>query len=352
MVASPQSALRTPPWLRLPVADLLFALYAFVVIALSTAIDRTFLIDQSNYVDNFIEGARLEWLDELTQGDSLFTGLVVQLFSEEMLWRVWTSALGLLFEPTTAVQITVCVLAFLIIAATWRLPGHSLALALWLLLPVGFAVTGLLQLRQGLAFAVMLYFAAKLRRPVLGTFIAAMIHTTFAVALIFAVVAFVLRRYRFLAMCLVTFGAFAGAYLGGILFEIFGGRRLLTYSVAEGATSLNYVYTGVLCILPSIYWLMTREREEEGDYARMISILALVHIGATAFTLFSFFLFPLGAGRIGYLTQLLLIPILPAVFRRHAQTLAFGIVGVVSLYLIYLVAKSYFDGTYQVYFSG
>ena len=352
MVGIPHPALQRPAWLQLPVSDLVFALSAFMVVALSTAIDRTFLIDQSNYVDNFAAAARLEWLDTLVQSDSLAQGLVVELFSEELLWRVWTSVLGFMFEPTTAVQMTVCVLSALMIAATWRLPGHSLALALWMILPVGFAVTGLLQLRQGFAFAVMLYFAATQRRPVLGTFIAGMIHTTFAVAFIFAFVALVLQRHRLMALCLALLGAFVGAYIGGLLFETFGGRRLLTYSVAEGATSINYVYMGVLCILPSIYWLLTRHGSQESDYARMISILAVVHVGATAFTLFSFFLFPLGAGRIGYLTQLLLIPILPALYRRRTEVLALGTVGLVMLCLVYLTAKSYIDGTYQVYFSG
>ena len=61
--------------------------------------------------------------------------------------------------------------------------------------------------------------------------------------------------------------------------------------------------------------------------------LAVVHVGVIAFTVFSFFIFPLGAGRIGYLTMLLLVPIIPTIRRRHSVSGAM----LYGLLLVYLV---------------
>jgi hypothetical protein len=340
------------PVAQAPASQLLFVLYALLVVAFSLLIDRSFLMDQQNYIDNFSEAATLDWLRAWSEEESLLRGAITQLFSEELLWRIWTTLLGLTFDPATAVLLTVCVLNGLLILAAWRSDGPSLALALWLIVPVGFAVTGLLQLRQGFGFAVMLYIAMRWRSPIVAALIAGMIHTTFAVAFVFAVVAWVFRSRPWLALLAVVALAFSGAYAGGVLFEMFGGRRLLTYSTTEGVTSINYVFGGLLCILPSLYWLMTTSRiEQQLQESRILSSLALIHVGATAFTLFSFFLFPLGAGRIGYLTQLLLIPLLPSLRQRRHHPAALAIFGLLMLYLVYLTGKSYVEGVYEIYFG-
>src|SRR5438270_3173623 len=161
-------------------------------------IDRTFIIDQANYVNNFAWDPSLEWADDLIPQGFSPKSLIVGVFSEEALWHVWTTSLGSLLEPTTAIVVTVCVLNLLIALSVVRLADPVLPLLLWLVLPVGFVVTGLSLLRQGFALAVMLYIALRLDRPVLGTLLAAMIHSTFAVALPFAIVGWVCSRRRFL----------------------------------------------------------------------------------------------------------------------------------------------------------
>jgi hypothetical protein len=334
----------------LPASRLVFLLLALLVALLATLTDRSFLMDQQNYIDNFTEAASLDWLRTLQEEESLLRGGITQLFSEELLWRLWTTGFGLLLEPATAVQFTVCVLNGLIILAAARTDGPGLAIALWILVPVGFAVTGLLQLRQGFAFAVMLYIVLRFQRPVLATLIAGMIHTTFALAFVFTAVAWVCKSRRLLALGIVLGMGFSAAYLGGILFEMFGGRRLMTYSVTEGATSINYVFGGLVSILPSLHWLLTQTKAEAEDRTvQVLNSLAQVHVGATAFTIFSFFLFPLGAGRIGYLTQLMLIPILPALRSRRRDIVAMSIFALLLLYLLYLTGKSYSEGVYDIY---
>jgi len=197
-----------------------------------------------------------------------------------------------------------------------------------------------------------LYMALRLNRPVLGTLIAAMIHTTFVLALPFSAIAWLCSRKRLLALLLAVTLAFVAAYLGGVLFEAFGGRRLQTYSVNETeANSILYVLGGMLCGLPSLQRLLAAPAaQESATQDRTLANLAVIHVGVIAFTAASFFIFPLGAGRIGYLTMLLLIPILPTMRPRHSVTRAM-LFSLLLLYLVYLAVKTYLEGTYDIYFA-
>lgn len=340
-------------WSQIRLSTLFFVVGAFIVLAYCVGIDRAYLIDQSNYVENFATGPRLGWLEELFKEGQSPVGLVVQIFSEELLWNVWTALLGSVFEPETSVLVTVCILNLLMIGAAWRISEPVASLALWIILPLGLATVGLLQLRQGFGFAVMMFSATYLRRPLVGTLIAAMIHTTFAVAFIFAAISWIFRSRQFIALIVAVSLAFLGAYAGSVLFEMFGGRRLLTYSASEGATSINYVITALIMVLPSVYWLVTVTPAEQLDPGRRaISIMAVIHAGISAFVIFSFFIFPLGAGRIGYMTMLSLIAVFPSLRLRASNAVLIGVAGAVGLYLLYLVGKAYADGTFSILLSG
>jgi hypothetical protein len=334
----------------MPASWLLFYLYALLIAVLSVTLDRSVLLDQQNYIDFVVQSASLDWVQEMFEDDSLLRGIVTQLVSEELLWRLWSTGLGLLLNPDTAVLLSVCVLNGLMMLAAARTDRPSLALALWLILPVGFAVTGTEQIRQGFGLGAMLYIALRMQRPVLASLIAALIHTTFAVTFAFGVIHWIFKKRPLFALAGSILLAFAGAYLGGLLFEMFGGRRLLVYSSTEGdGNSINYVFGGILCILPSLYWLVTTTQQENEDPAAWtLSNLAISHVAVTSFTIFSFFMFPIGAGRVGYLQQLLLIPILPSLLARRHNNVAFAICALLFLYLIYLTGKSYSDGVYAV----
>jgi hypothetical protein len=279
-------------------------------------------------------------------------GFIVAVFSEEVLWQVWATVLGFVLSPALSVIVTVCVLNLLVALSVVRLPNPVFPLIVWMLVPVGFAVTGLLQLRQGFAFAVMLYVALRMNRPVLGTLIAAMIHTTFVLVLPFSLIAWLCGRRQLLALLLVVGLAFVAAYLGGVLFEMFGGRRLHVYDVNEAETnSILYVFGGLLCSLPALYRLLSTDAPQEAAASSStLANLALIHVGVIAFTAISFFIFPLGAGRIGYLIMLLLIPILPTM-RRNSSVVGTMIFGLLLLYLVYLTVKTYLEGTYAIFFG-
>ena len=233
-----------------------------------------------------------------------------------------------------------------------------LPLLIWILVPVGFAATGLLQLRQGFAFAVLLYVSLRLNRPVLGSLLAAMIHATFVLPLAFAGIAWLCGRRQVLAMLLAVAFALMTAYLGGLLFEVFGGRRLATYSVNEAETNsmlLRLRGAVVQSAVPphaAAHGSNAKRRAPAPTvWDRTLVNLAVMHVGVIAFIVFSYFMFPLGAGRIGYLVMLLLIPILPAMRRRNS-VIGTMLYSLLLVYLVYLTIKTYLEGTYDILFAG
>ena len=88
-----------------------------------------------------------------------------------------------------------------------------------------------------------------------------MIHSTFVLPLAFAGISWLCGRRQVLALLMVVALALVTAYAGGLLFEVFGGRRLATYSVHEAETnSILYVFGALLCSLPSLHRLLVPAR--------------------------------------------------------------------------------------------
>lgn len=353
----PRSSASGAPWTDQPASLLAWSFLVTLLLAYGLGLDRTFFIDQNNYLDNFAQAVNLDWVHRIFSGDSLLKSIVVGVFSEEILWQIWATALGTILSPSAAVYTTVGTISLLIGLAIRRLPDPVSPLFMWILLPVGFAVTGLLQLRQGFAFAIMLYVSLRLNRPVLGALFAAMIHSTFALPLAFAGISWLCGRRQVVALLLTIALALGTAYLGSVLFAMFGGRRLAVYSVNEAETnSILYVFGALLCSLPALHRLLVRGGTSTVPPApavldRTLTNLAVTHLGVIAFTVFSFFIFPLGAGRIGYLIMLLLIPILPTMRRRDSAS-GTMLYSLLAVYLVYLTIKTYLEGTYDILLAG
>ena len=333
----------------------MWGLLTAAILIFCIGIDRTFLVDQGNYLQYFYAAPTLEWIKNLDPRSTPPMGIVIYLVSGEAVWQVWATLLGWILSPATAVVVTVCLLNLLLALAVLRLPDPVLPLLIWIIVPVGLAVTGLLQVRQGFALAVMLYAALRLNRPVAGTLVATLIHTTFAITLPFALVAWLCGRRQTLALMLTILLAVAAAYAGGVLFEAFGGRRLATYAVGETeATSILYVFGALLCSAPSLHRLFAGYPSAEMTVkGRTLALLAIMHLGVIAFSVASFFVFPLGAGRAGYFITLLLIPLLPTI-RWRGSVSGSVIFAVMVLFLVYLLVRTSLDdaGIYDIYFAG
>ena len=100
-----RSAASGRPWTDQPAALLGWAVLVIVLLAYGLGLDRSFFIDQSNYLDNFSRAPTLEWLDAIFSGSSLLTSIVVGVFSEEVLWQIWATLLGTILSPSAAVVV-------------------------------------------------------------------------------------------------------------------------------------------------------------------------------------------------------------------------------------------------------
>jgi hypothetical protein len=322
----------------------LYLVFAAAVFALVLSLDRSFMLDEEAYIDYFVEAASLDWEQLFFSEPISYVRVAIGLFTEEILWRVWTVAVAPFVAPSDAVVITVAVLNLLILRACWSLERPNLALIAWIVAPVGLAVIGVMQIRQGFGLAVFLYLALVQQRPILASLVAAMIHATFLVVIPFAVLAHLAWRHRASALVLAIVGGVGAAIAAGMLFDILGGRRVQEYIPSEGATSINYVFGALVCALPSIERLLFA-RSAATQLERAAVSLAVAHVGLTAFVIASFFVFPLGTGRVGYMTYLMLIPILG--LARMERLTESGAAVVALLALAYFTLRAWGEGIYQ-----
>lgn len=330
---------------RLPLSAVAYVALAAAIIGFALSVDRSDLLDQNEYVDYFIIGPTLDWLEIFAlDSQSLLQG-AIGIFADEFLWRTWTAAVGSLMEPTTAVLATILTLNVLMALAFARLRQPPFALLLWAFLPVGLAVTGLVQLRQGFALSIFFCIALRWKRPLLGLMVAAAVHTTFVVPLGCYAAVRVLRLGRIRGAVLSAALATAVALVAGAIFEAFGGRRLLIYAPDEGATSIFFVLGSAVLLSPSLWWLMEKPRgDEPAAQHQAVDACALSHIGTTMFVIVCFFVFPLGTSRIAYFTQLLVIPVLCSL-RLSGPSFTFAI-GPASLALGYWIGKAVATGEF------
>ena len=306
-------------------------------------IDRSNLFDNDNYLHIFQE-TDWSWFVDLFKMSDTYFGVFASIISEEVVWRLWTLLLGHVFTPEQSVRFTVLLLNLLVVIALSRSFRPLLSLALWILLPMTFAVIGLYQLRQGFAFALMLYITIVHKRPFLGCLVAAFFHTTFVIPLLFAFVAEIFGIRICLALAATVVIAFILVKTGSYLFSEYGGRRTLEYDVNEGGASINFVFGSLILALPSLMYLIRYKNQDSS-----VSKLAIVHLGCIAFCVLSFFIFPLGTSRVDYYTVLFLIVVIPA-FR--VRTIADkSVLLVVSLFLGYVIFRGYQQGQYSELFS-
>jgi len=290
------------------------AWYLLVVVCLlyPLALDRREMIDNVNYVDYFINGRDLAWTWLFTEADS-WLQLFFRLSTEEVLWLAWTSLAGWMFDPEAAVYVTVVLLNLLVVLALKDCPNRALALALWILIPVGFAVTGTYQIRQGAAFALWLYLGVRRERLVLASVLAALVHTTFSVIAVLSLIAtFRCLNWKARVAAIVAVGLFM-AVAGEVLFSAYGGRRLVEAAVLDPDTlSLNFLL-GLLVVAGYPTYLLVSDGGsalvKAGRRSVVLQEYLLLYVGIVLFMIVSFFVFPIGNYRLPYIAWLGLIPI-------------------------------------------
>jgi hypothetical protein len=278
--------------------------YAYLVLStilviFVLSVDRIYLLDNDNYIVYFSDQNVLSnFFQEVSDAKSLVHA-AAQFLSEEPLWLLYTQIVSSILSPTLSVYFTVFLLNSTIIYSCSKFEYRLSGLLLWVLLPMGAAVMGLYQIRQGLAFSLLALFFARRWNLTIGALIAAMVHTTFAVPLmVFLFLSLKIFRSRpllfvliFVMVCYVLTSFFA------ISFEEFSGRRSVTYEIDDGKLfRFTSTIGAFLLALPSIIVVFDRKIQ----VTKSVMEISMMQIGVFIWLTFCFFVFPIGAARVGY----------------------------------------------------
>jgi hypothetical protein len=283
------------------------AAIVFLIIAvILVGMDRSNLLDNDNYIESF-RGNRFLVIWDLFIDKKTIESLGVVYFSEEFVWLAFTKLFSEIFSPEASVYVLALVVNFFVFLGCLKTDKPIVAIILWLIIPVGFIVIGLYQLRQGLAYSLF-FFGTYYLKPGRFGLLSCGIHTTLLVPYIFYLVDLFFRRAKSWIVPAASAAALSWvlATIGGYLFENFGGRRLESYSIDDGADSINYVISALL--FAAFYLTNYAHHHRQKNVAARI--FSLTGFGVSIFIIISFYIFPIGTSRVGYFLMLFALPLL------------------------------------------
>ena len=295
------------PYFATPAGWAFLLLSAYIIWFLSTSERSIYTIaDQDAYLLYF-KYTDWEWLKAYFGHTGLGLNLIPHLITDEIGWRLWiilVNSLG--FTPESGIRLTVALSNVLVFCALARLRRPLLGLVIWAVVPAALFTIGLFQLRQGFGFGVAMLLAIGLRRPVLGMWIASTIHTTFVIpAMLITVAQKSGRDNRIAIPVVVVFGTVLAAS-AQTLFDTFGGRRLDDYANYTAEFSINLLVLLMSYGLASVLVLASLPAMRAVRLRAPLRHLALMHLGLLAYLVCAFVFFPFGKDRVFYYISLLL----------------------------------------------
>jgi hypothetical protein len=199
---------------------------------------------------------------------------------------------------------------------------------------------GLVQIRQGFAFAFFMFFLLVLRRPLWGLFLASTLHTTFIIVFIIYVIFYLCRYYKANYFFILVAASFLSMKYAGDFFNDFGGRRVDEYDPYENSLNINYAISVLIySVFPAMYMYRYRKLED------LTSVMAGVLFGLCFYQIFAYMYFPIAAGRVGYF-----VPLFSAVFLCSFEPIdrLFWFAWVLSASLIvWQISSSFIYGSYD-----
>lgn len=299
-----------------------FVVLSIAVAMFMAAVDRSFVIDNDNYVRYFSdEGVLYEFLNRVTSVEGL--GALPIFFSEEFVWQIYVTVVGSLFDANLAVVLTVIAINILIMYSIWISGAGLVGCLLWIVLPLCLPVVGFYQIRQGFAVSLFVFLCLIDFYPIVAAVIASMVHTTFVIP---CVVVFFMgfdllwkrKLYLFLVLSVIFL---AVALMADGLFSEFAGRRGEIYAVTDGTASINFLIGVVFMILPSLYIVFLGG----GCFGDFVVRMSIMHIGVSIWLFMAFVYFPVGTSRVGYYSQIFsIIPVGALLMRKTTSSFVVG----------------------------
>jgi hypothetical protein len=311
------------------------------------SIDRTYLLDNNNYISYFSNRNLLpDFFQQISDAKSL-TQAMALFFSEEFLWRIYTQTISSVMSPELSIYFTVLLLNSIIVYSCSKFEYRFFGLLLWILLPMGIMTMGLFQIRQGLGFSLLMLFFARRWNLTIGAVIAAMVHTTFIIPLVIFLF-LSLRIFRSKPLLFVLIFSIFCYVVTTVLpttLDDFGGRRSVAYTADQGPVLFNTIIAALLTALPSIIVVFDKEIQ----VTKSVMKISMMNIGIFIWLVFCFYFFPLGTFRVGYFSTIFSIfPILVFglyLWRKHPIPMSAYASGII--FIIYAGVR---DGLYVNHF--
>ncbi|WP_174904309.1 EpsG family protein, partial [Burkholderia pseudomultivorans] len=270
--------------------------------------------------------------------------------TDELGWRVWILFVNQFgYAPGVGVRITVVLLNIVIFYTLSWTRRPVLALILYAVIPVALPTVGLFQIRQGFAIAIAMYAAIVLRRPIFGALVASTIHTTFAIPAVLLIAIRPFRKSVPVSLAVASGVGFLMVVMGSILFHLFGGRRIDTYSDYTDDFTIKLLILLACYAFASGCVIYTRRR----DLYRLKDVmteLSVMHIALVVYLIGAYFLFPFGKARVWYYVPIMLPYLMPEIKIRKNVVLAI-------IFLLYAlvaadVVNNYEKGVYDYFIDG
>lgn len=313
------------------VFSLIFLIFAYMQ---SFEYSRYFR-DYANYIIYF-KDADIEHLYS-NVSKSGWSYFLLSIFSEEFGWRIYTIVCSFFLKPESCIPFTVFFINALIVVSLKKLNRPFLSLFLWIILPVGFSMTGLLQIRQGLAFSIFMFVFLCYSRPIIASILAATIHTTFVIPLIFLIINWFFKKKPFIVVAMILVSVSLTMLIGSH-FGLIAGRRAHVYALDETGTGLYCIFESFFAVLPSIIWLITSKNWNK---------IAVMHVGLFIWLCACLVFFPLGMFRVSYYMWLLMIPLM-SFFKNTQFNRQYFLI--LFVFIVYTCIRAYSLDFYQTIF--
>lgn len=292
------------------------SLFLFIAVLISTR-DLYLAADDYNYLNHFYNARIIE------------SDNILLYFIEEPLWRLWTIFTTLFLNPENAFKFTLFLSSSLFLFSVSRVNDFLFFLvAMVFVFHPDFATQMYFnQMRQGFALSLFLFLAVYCRRPILGSILASLIHTSFIFPLAIIILVNKVKPIKYII--LYSLVAIAVLYLSIGLLESFDlGRRTNTYEF-EGKFLINYyifIFVGYAPILMLIAFY--GNKKGHGFWFKLSLSAFFVFVG---FTLFYY-----AAGRIMYYLSVFMLLMILENYKSIGGKIA------LFYYLFFLIAQTLF----------
>lgn len=203
---------------------------------------------------------------------------------EEPLWKLYTSSITLILNPEDAFRFTIFISSALFLFSVNRVNIRLfLIIAVVFILHQDFATQMYFnQLRQGLAFSLFVFLTVYSRKPVVGAFLATLIHTSFIFPLMLIILILKVHSIKWIIIY-----ALLGIVVLYLCVDLLGqldlGRRTSSYSF-EGKFTINFYISTFVRYVPLLYLIQFYGDKSKYSFWYKLALSSFIII--VPFTLF------------------------------------------------------------------